>query len=424
MKIVIMAGGKGTRLASVASDIPKPMVPIEGKPILEYEIESLRDQGYTDILLVVGHLGHVIRDYFQDGRRFGVQIEYYTEAAPLGTAGALYELKDKLTEDFFLLNADAMMDIDFHRMEAFHRAHDADATILIHPNSHPYDSALIVTDASGQVCRWMHKEEERSYYRNRVNAGVHILSARNVQRLDGPGKRDLDRDILKPLVAQGRVFGYESTEYIKDMGTPERLKAVSRDLVSGKVFARNLKHPQKAVFLDRDGTLNEYVGFVTRPEQIRLIPGVADALKQINDSEYLAIVVTNQPVIARGDCTLEELDTINNALETALGNEGAYIDDLFYCPHHPHRGFEGERIEYKIDCQCRKPKPGLLLRAAEKYNIDLKRSYMVGDSLNDLLAGANAGCKPVFIGGELPEGAPECRAYGSLSAFVADELKR
>lgn len=423
MKVVIMAGGKGTRLASVASDIPKPMVPVEGRPILEYEIDSLRDQGYTDILLVVGHLGHVIRDYFQDGARFGVHIEYYVETTPLGTAGALYELKDRLTEDFFLLNADAMMDIDFHRMEAFHRAHGADATILIHPNSHPYDSALIVTDDTGRVCRWMHKEEERSYYRNRVNAGVHILSSRIVQRLDGPGKRDLDRDILKPLVAEGGVFGYESPEYIKDMGTPERLQAVSRDLASGKVFARNLKKAQKAVFLDRDGTLNEYVGFVTRPEQIRLIPGVADALKRINDSDYLAIVITNQPVIARGDCTVEELQTINNALETALGNEGAYIDDLFYCPHHPHRGFEGERIEYKIDCQCRKPKPGLLLRAAEKYNIDLKRSYMVGDSLNDLLAGANAGCTPVFIGRELPEGAPECLLYDSLPAFVAGELK-
>lgn len=112
MKVVIMAGGKGTRMLSIASDIPKPMIPIEGRPVLEREIECLCEQGFTDILITVGHLGNVIMDYFGNGLKFGVHITYYFEKKPLGNAGALFQVKDQLTDDFLLLNADAMFDID------------------------------------------------------------------------------------------------------------------------------------------------------------------------------------------------------------------------------------------------------------------------------------------------------------------------
>ena len=121
MKVVIMAGGRGTRITSVSSDIPKPMIEIDGKPVLEHEIECLRRQGFTDIILTVSHLGQIIMDYFGDGSQFGVQIEYYFEKEPLGNAGALFKIKDKLGSDFLLLNADAMFDVDFNRFVAFHK---------------------------------------------------------------------------------------------------------------------------------------------------------------------------------------------------------------------------------------------------------------------------------------------------------------
>lgn len=427
MKAVIMAGGKGTRISSVAADIPKPMIRIADRPVLEHQIRCLKEQGLTDITLITGHLGHVIRDYFGDGGKWGVSLSYYQEEEPLGTAGALYYFKDVLREDFLLMNGDIMVDIDFSRLIRFHREKGARATLLTHPNHHPYDSALIVADAGGKVTRWIHKEETRTRYKNRVNAGIHIISPVLLENIKKPGKLDLDRDILKPLVKEGTVYAYDSPEYVKDMGTPERYKMVCEDYESGKITARNLVREQKAVFLDRDGTLNKYIGFLTRPEQLQLLEGAAEAVKKINESGYLAVVVTNQPVIARGECSLEELEEIHKQLETELGNRGAYVDDIFFCPHHPDKGFEGERPEYKIDCECRKPKPGMLRMAARKYHIDLKNSYMVGDSMRDVQAGLAAGCRSVYVGKESDfrrnETARDVEIYPDLLSFVKDKIE-
>ncbi len=414
MKTVIMAGGKGTRIASVNAEVPKPMIPILGKPILEHQLECLHRQGYDDIILVIGHLGHVIQEYFGDGsgispatgKPFGVTIRYITEQTPLGTAGALHYLQQQVGEDFLLLCGDVIFDVDLSRFYAFHKSRGGIATLFTHPNSHPYDSGIIMADSICRVTRWLHKEDARQWYRNRVNAGLHFLSRRIFESplLQTPQKVDLDRQLLKPLIADGQLYAYDSPEYVKDMGTPDRFYAVTEDIRSGKVRQKNLDKPQKCVFLDRDGTLNRYVGFLTDINQLELLPGAAEAVRRINDSGYLAIVVTNQPVIARGEVTVEQLQEIHNKLETLLGREGAYVDAIYYCPHHPHKGYAGEVPELKIDCDCRKPKPGMLLQAAKDFNIDLSASYMVGDSERDVLSGKNAGCTPVLIGdnGEYP----------------------
>lgn len=420
MKTVIMAGGRGTRISSVASDIPKPMIKIEGKPVLEHELECLRDQGFTDIILTVSHLGSIIMDYFGDGsgispatgKPFGVHIEYYFEKEPLGNAGALFKIKDKLDSDFLLLNADAVFDVDFNRFVAFHNQHGGLVTLFTHPNSHPYDSGLIIADKKYSVEQWLAKEDDRpKYYRNRVNAGLHVINplildqsgidADKVGTLDDNGKPikvDLDRQLLKPLAGTGKMFCYDSPEYVKDMGTPERYYSVCEDYKAGRVSGKNLKNKQKAIFLDRDGTINKYVGFLRDIAEFELLDGVADAIQEINASGYLAIVATNQPVIARGEVSFDELEMIHNKMETLLGQKGAYLDAIYFCPHHPHKGYEGERPELKFDCECRKPKPGMLLKAAQEFNIDLAQSWMIGDGENDIKAGMNAGCKTALIG--------------------------
>lgn len=422
MKAVFMAGGRGTRISSVASDIPKPMIKIQGKPVLEHEIECLKNQGFQDIIITVGYLGQIIVDYFGDGsgiskatgEPFGVRIKYYFEKQPLGNAGALLKFRDELDDDFLLLNADVVFDVDFDRMIQAHKNSGASATIFTHPNSHPYDSGLIVSDKNNIVTEWLTKEDPRpEYYKNRVNAGIHIISPEVLDKLpvtsemigtaDADGKiikLDLDRDILRPLAGTGKLCSYDSTEYVHDMGTPERYKAVCEDFVSGIISGRNLKNPQKAIFLDRDGTINKYVGFLRNIDEFELINGVSEAISLINKSEFLSIVVTNQPVIARGEVTEDELSEIHKKMETLLGQDGAYIDDIYYCPHHPHKGYEGEIPSLKIDCSCRKPKPGMLLQAAEDHHIDLSDSWMIGDSENDILAGKAAGCKTAFIGNE------------------------
>ena len=440
MKTIIMAGGKGTRISVLFPDIPKPLIPIDGKPVLEWEICSLRDQGFTDIVLTVSHMADKIQAYFGDGSNLGVHIEYFVEDQPLGNAGALYKMRDRLTEPFLLLNADAVFDIDFNRFVNFHKSHGGLVTLFTHPNNHPYDSGVLIADETGAVQRWLTKEDVRpKWYANRVNAGLHVIdpAALDMAAVSAGGQKiidvdvigtevdgkcvkvDLDRQILKPLCGTGKMFCYDSPEYVKDMGTPERFEQVCRDFSSGLVQGKNLKHKQKAVFLDRDGTLNKYVGFLRNIDDFELIDGVAEAVTKINASGYLAIVVTNQPVIARGEMTVPQLKEIHNKMETLLGGEGAYLDGLYYCPHHPHKGYDGEVPELKIECECRKPKPGMLLKAADEYNIDLGNSWMVGDGENDVKAGKAAGCKTALIGdGDFGQD----MTVGSLLEFVQKVL--
>jgi D,D-heptose 1,7-bisphosphate phosphatase len=413
-----MAGGKGTRVASIAGDIPKPMIPICGKPILEHQIEVLKKNGLTDITIGVGHLGQHIKDYFGDGGRFGCKISYYTETEPLGTAGMLYKLNN-LSGDFIVLNGDIIFDIDFSRMIAFHKEKKAHATLAVHPNNHPFDSALIITDTHNRVTGWLNKEDERVYYKNMVNAGIHILSVDFLKNCPQTKEKiDLDRDMLKPSLSDGGIFAYQTPEYIKDMGTPERYAQVTADIENGIVQKKNLSHKQKAVFLDRDGTINTFNGFVTKPEDFALIEGAASAIQKINSLGYLVIVITNQPVIARGEVDFETLNLIHMKMETDLGKYGAYIDDLFYCPHHPDKGFPGERPEYKIDCDCRKPKPGMILQAAQKYNIELGQSYMVGDDKRDVHAGINGGCIPIFLSNNENFEDKSVKTFDSLQGFA------
>ena len=423
MKVVLMAGGRGTRISELFPDIPKPLIPVDNIPVLEREIRSLRDQGFTDIILTIGYMAEKIQEYFGNGEKCGVKIEYFVEDKPLGNAGALFFLD--LKEDFLLLNADAVFDVDFNRMVEFHKRHGGLVTLFTHPNSHPYDSGVIIAGENGEVEKWIAKEDERPlYYKNRINAGLHVVSPRaleisGIQKEDirGGRKVDLDRQILKPLCGTGKMFCYDSPEYVKDMGTPERFRAVEEDYKKGVVGAKNLKNKQRAIFLDRDGTINKYVGFLREEEDFELIDGVAEAIRKINQSGYLAIVVTNQPVIARGEVTFEQLETIHNKMETLLGMEGGYLDGIYFCPHHPHSGYEGEVKELKIECECRKPKPGMLLKAAEDYNIDLNQSYMVGDDENDIKAGKAAGCKTVLLN-------TKCECFGqdicvgSLKDFI------
>ena len=412
MKTVIMAGGKGTRIQSIAADIPKPMIPIDGIPVLEREIISLRDQGFKDIIITVSHLGSIIMDYFGDGSKIGVNIEYYNEETPLGNAGALFKLKDQLTEPFLLLNGDAIFDIDFKRFVSFHYSCGGKVTLFTHPNNHPYDSGLIIADKEGMVEAWLAKEDDRpQYYRNRVNAGLHVIDPSILNGIDTDKvgkvdektgkvfKVDLDRQLLKPLAGTGQMFCYDSPEYVKDMGTPERFHQVENDYMEGRVQSKNLSNKQKAVFLDRDGTINVYKDFLTDIDDFELIPGVADAIKKINALGYLAIVITNQPVIARGEISWDQLEEIHNKMETELGKEGAYLDRIYFCPHHPHKGYDGEIVELKIECDCRKPKPGMILKASKDFNVDLSQSYMLGDSENDIKAGIAAGCKSILLNG-------------------------
>ncbi|WP_312691999.1 HAD-IIIA family hydrolase [Caproiciproducens sp.] len=401
MQAVIMAGGKGTRLLSITNDeIPKPMAPVNGKPILQWQIECLQENGIHDITIVTGHLGEKIEEFFGGGEKFGVRITYFKEQQPLGTAGAFYFLKDQLESEYFLLIfGDVIFDVDIDRMERFHRDKKSMATLFVHPNSHPYDSDLVILDPSCKIKGFDSKNNKRDdWYSNCVNAGFYILNREICCQVQKSVKTDLEKDILMPLVERGgAVYAYRSPEYIKDVGTPERMHTAAGEIVSGYVASRNLKKKQKCIFLDRDGTINRYKGLIYREDQFELEDCAPEAIKKINQSGYLAIVITNQPVVARGLCDISDIEKIHQKMSTLLGKDGVFLDDIMFCPHHPDKGYPGENPLYKIQCACRKPKTGLIDACVEKYNIDLASSWMIGDTTMDIQTGKNAGMKTVLV---------------------------
>lgn len=398
MKVVIIAGGKGTRIASVNSEIPKAMIPVNGKPVLEYQIELAYRYGLKEITLIIGYLGDQIKSYFGNGSKWNVTINYFEEAQPLGTAGAIAELSDTLTEDFLVFYGDTIMDIDLNRMINFHKNHPHGSTLLVHPNDHPFDSDLVEIDDNHCVRHFHSKPHPENFiYKNLVNAALYILTPELVSLITPGEKSDFGKDIFPLALKQGiNLFGYVSPEYIKDMGTPDRYQLVCGDVLSGKVQSLNLNNKRKAIFLDRDGVINKEVDLLHEVEKLELIEGVAEAVRLINKMGYLTIVITNQPVIARNLCSIEVLQNIHKKMETLLGEKGAYLDGIYYCPHHPDKGYPEERVEYKIACDCRKPKPGMILSAAKDFNIDLPNSYLIGDRLTDIEAGTNAGLKKSF----------------------------
>lgn len=395
MKIVIIAGGQGTRIASVNSEIPKAMILVNDKPVLEYQIELAKRYGFKDFIFVIGHLGNVIKKYFGDGSQWGVNIIYYHEQKTLGTAGAIPEIAHLLTEDFFIFYGDTVMDIALDEMLKFHKEHQSDATLFVHPNDHPYDSDIVEINKDNRLVQLHIKPHPDNFVsRNLVNASLFILSPRIIKYIPKGHRSNFEKHVFSKCLAEGlRMYGYVSAEYIKDMGTPDRYEKVCQDVISGKVVHLNKRYSRAAVFLDRDGVINKEVKFLHRPEQLELIPGAAEAIRLINQKGYLAIVITNQPVIARNMCNIKELNYIHAYLETMLGKEHAYLDAIYYCPHHPDRGYPEERKEYKIICNCRKPKPGMILQAINDWNIDLSKSYLIGDSDTDIQAGKNAGVK-------------------------------
>lgn len=388
---VIQAGGKGTRLKALTKDkIPKPLLELNGKPMVEWQIENVRKYGVREFILIIGHLGEMIKEYFQDGAELGVHITYIEEREPLGSAGALYYLKNTFHQDnFILIFGDVMFDMDMERMVEFHEKHHAAATLAVHPNTHPYDSDLVVVNEEGQITGFDLKTNDRTcWYGNLVNAGIYVLSEQLIADIPKLQKLDLEKDLIFPVTASGKVYGYHTTEYIKDAGTPDRFHEVSREQKDGLWEKKNLGKKQKCIFLDRDGTLNAYQGPIDDMDAFELEKGAAEAVRFINRSGYLVIAAADQSA-ARGMCDISDAKYAHRKMEVLLGREGAYLDDIIFCPHHPDRGNPFRT--------CHKPDTGMFRLMAEKHNIDMSESYMIGDRTVDIQTGKNAGLKTVLV---------------------------
>lgn len=397
MKLVIIAGGKGTRLG--LNDTPKPMVEVGGKPLLEHQINLAKQYAIKNIYILSGHLSGVIVDYFGDGRKFGVNITHIIEKSPLGTSGAVKQLENRISERFMVFYGDVFLDIDLKSFMEFDREIDSIASIIVHPNDHPHDSDLVDSNDENIVTAFHSKpHNENQYYRNLVNAAVYILSPDIFKYIPHDKPSDFGNDIFPLILQSDKVIrAYKTAEYIKDIGTIERLKKVSRDIISGKVKRFSKRYKRPAIFIDRDGTIVRDVDLLHRVEDLELLPFSAAAIKKINDSDYLSFLITNQPVVARNLCDISMVAQIHNKLETLLGREGAYLNDIYFCPHHPDKGYPEENPDLKVDCDCRKPKTGMIGKAVKEYNVDIESAWFIGDMTADIQTGKNAGMKTILV---------------------------
>jgi mannose-1-phosphate guanylyltransferase/phosphomannomutase len=387
MQVVILAGGRGTRLGEHAQAIPKPMVTIGGRPNLEHQILLAKRYGFARVLILTSHLADCIEAHFGDGRCFGMGISYCAEDPPLGTAGALRHASGLLDDSFVVLYGDVFVECDLARLWVAHAKSRPFATLVVHPNDHPYDSDLVEADAEGWISAIHPKPRpEDQYLPNMVNAGVAVIERKILDLIPPRRHLDLAIDIFPALAHDRGLRAYRSAEYFKDFGTPDRLARTRSDFETGKPERLSRSSRRAAIFIDRDGVINKERSHLSDPAQMELITGAAGAIRRLNQAGFLVIVVTNQPVIARGACTLAVLQLIHNKMETLLGREGAWIDDLYFCPHHPDKGFAGEVPELKVDCDCRKPKTGMFKRAIQDWNISLSGSFGIGDSRRDVIA--------------------------------------
>lgn len=409
---VILAGGFGRRLAGVLPfGIPKPMAPFLGSPLLFHQLNLCKRYGIKNILILTHHFSEAIESFVGDGSKFEMNISCHKEQVPRGTAGAIRDVLPSLSDSFFVIYGDTFLEVDLAAF-ASQRRHDASLLTFVHPNSHPFDSDLLDID-NNELVKGVFRPVKSGalLYSNQVNAALYFADASLFKEyVPQHGVMDISSELFPLAINAGvKIQAYRSVEYIKDIGTPARYTTVQDDLIKGvpNRLARNNK--RLCVFLDRDGVINQEDGYVTTVDQFRLLSGVAKAISKLNHAGVLVICVTNQPIIARGDASEAELRKIHMKMEVDLGQDGAYLDAIYYCPHHPDSGFKEEVPALKISCDCRKPKPGMILRAANDFNLDLNNTWIIGDTWRDMGAGKSAGIKTAYVG------KPDCSIVADYS---------
>jgi histidinol-phosphate phosphatase family protein len=372
---VILAGGRGTRLRPLTDSRPKPMIEFHGKPFLRYIIEMLRDQGYTRILLLLGYLPDVIRQYFGDGRELGVEIEYRVTDPDDLTARRLRLAAPLLDDCFLLLYCDNYWPMQMECMWDRFKNANVTAMVTIYRNRDSYSKDCVRVGLDGLV-----EHFDRSRRSNDL-AGVEISYTIIRKSAIALLTRDdlLFEEAVYPSLAQQRqLLAYQTDHRYYSVGSPERLAATECFLAR-----------RPTVILDRDGVLNHrpaQAEYIRNPEQFSWLPGAKDALKLFKDAGYRVIVASNQAGIARGHLTQTDLTAVHARMRQEAAMCGGDIDAVYYCPHNWHDG-----------CECRKPQPGMLFQAQREFHLDLSRTYFLGDDERDEQAARAAGCKWALV---------------------------
>lgn len=387
----ILVGGKGTRLGDLTRTVPKPLIDIGDNVVfLDVVIDEVARQGFTDIVLLAGYLGHLVRARYKGQSRGGARIRVVVEAEPLGTGGALVAARDVIAPSFLLLNGDTFFDINLRALAATCNDPDQEALIALYrvPDASRYGSVVLEGDRVVRFC-----EKNNGAGAALVSAGIYLLHASILDHIHTL-PCSIESDIFPILAEERRLKGKPCEGYFIDIGLPETLQQARREL-----FARTHR---PAAFLDRDGVLNADRGYVHRPDQVEWIAGAQESVRRLNDLGYRVVVVTNQAGVAHGFYDEDRVHALHGWMQGELAAKGAFIDAFYYCPYHPEARVEKYRQKH-VD---RKPEPGMILQALTDLHIDRNRSFLVGDKPSDIEAARRAGIRGLMFPG------------GNLSAFL------
>lgn len=366
MEAIVLAGGLGTRLQSVVSDVPKPMAPVGNKPFLEYILRYLQTNGITRVVLSVGYKWETIKEYF--GNSFeNIELIYSAEEEPLGTGGAIKKaLKQCREKEIYIINGDTFFDVKLADLKL---QPNSKLTLSLKPMKNFDRYGCVEVDMQGYVTSFTEKEFRKV---GNINGGIYLLR-KNI--FDGYNLEDKFsfEEFMQVNFNQISIFSLIFDNYFIDIGIPQDYAKAQKDLVHVK---------NKALFLDRDGVVNKEKSYLHKIEDFEFLDGVFETCRAFQAKSYLIIIITNQAGIARGKYTEKDYQTLTTWMINEFKKQGITITRTYHCPHHP---------EYSGECECRKPKPKMILDAQKEFDIDLSKSILVGDKNSDIEAGIKAG---------------------------------
>ena len=396
-ELVVLGGGKGSRLKNVLKKKSKILSVVNGKTLLENILKNFALIKKHNLIINQNQ-----KDIINFIKKKNINIKLFREITSLGDAGCLQELrkiKSYKKKNFIIVPGDLYCSINVKKLLKFHLNKNSKLTLVVHPSNHIYDSDAVKISKNSQLLK-LYKKPHRDVkiVGNLGLSGIYIVKGENLNLINKKQKLKSNIFIEKINKKINKIYCYNTPDFIKDSGTQGRMKYLKEALRNKKIYNLNYKQKRGCIFFDRDGVINYEYPNEKYHNPLNICNGVFESLSLLNKFNILSIVITNQPAVAKGFLREKKLNTLHDKLLNFFSNNNCYLNDIFYCPHHPDRGFKGEVIKYKIKCNCRKPNTGLIDLAKKKYNIDLSKSCFVGNSKFDFFTAKNANLRYIHIG--------------------------
>ena len=397
MQAVIICGGKGTRLKTLIGSKPKALVKFNNKDNLKILIYILKKNGIKSFLFLVNNFEYEIKKFLADNYNDNFVIK--KDENFFGTGGCIFGAKKYLQKRFLIVYSDLFVKFNFKNFIKESLLSKRSFSCVIHANNHPFDSDTVDLDRNFNIKK-IYKKNSNNYKINNAISGIYFAKKKFLDYFNFKKRKsyDLVNDVLPCLIKNSRhIYAYKTIEYIKDFGTPERIKDIKNDINKNKIKNLDFLHKSKAIFLDRDGVINQENRKIKNFKNFKILPNISKAIKKINNNKILCFVVSNQSGLARKHFTLFDLLKIISKLDNYLSKKKAYIDDFLICPHYDNLKYKN--TNYSFFSKFRKPNPGMITSLVSKYRINIKKSYFIGDTDIDVLTGKKVGLKTILVEG-------------------------